>query len=245
MASGEMKVDKGSPLEPAPPGARGTGRVERRRARTRQRILEVAEGLVRSRGVEAVTIDEITAAADIARRSFYHHFDSKHDLLVPVARARTRSLNRSIDCLIEHLSDPAEIVAIGLRHTLRGILDDPLCCWFILRSGLPLDRLREGIGESAARDLERGVRSGRFVIPNQAVLGDMLSGAVVGVLSAYLGGSRTEADLDDAVEGVLRLLGVPLAEAREITHRPLPPLPSEPAEGPRQSQPEPTEREET
>ena len=225
---------------------RPTGRVERRRALTRQRILAVAEELVRDRGIEAVTIDEITEAADIARRSFYHHFDSKHDLLVPVARAHTRSLNRSIDCLVENLSDPAEIVSIGLRHTLRGILDDPLCCWFILRSGLPLDRLREGIGESAARDLERGVRTGRFVIPNQAVLGDMLSGAVVGVLSAYLGGSRTEADLDDAVEYVLRLLGVPPAEAREITHRPLPPLPPDPGqECPPQSRSEPTGRRET
>lgn len=222
-----MRVEEVSTLKQGSPGARGTGRVERRRARTRQRILEVAEGLVRRRGVEAVTIDEITEAADIARRSFYHHFDSKHDLLVPVARAHTRSLNRSIDRLIEDLSDPAEIVAIGLRHTLRGILDDPLCCWFILRSGLPHDRLREGIGESAARDLESGVRTGRFVIPNHAVLGDMVSGAVVGVLSAYLRGSLSEADLDDTVEYVLRLLGVPPAEARRITHRPLPSLPQD------------------
>ena len=233
-----MAVEKASPPKHAHPGTRGTGRVERRRARTRQRILEVAEELVRSRGIEAVTIDEITEAADIARRSFYLHFDSKHDLLVPVAQARTRSLNRSIDRLIEKLSDPAEIVSIGLRHTFRGILDDPLCCWFILRSGLPLDRLREGIGESAARDLERGTRTGRFVIPNQAVLGDVLSGAVVGVLSAYLGGSRTEADLDDAVEYVLRLLGVPPAEAHKITHGPLPPLP--PTR--RQSRQKPTKR---
>jgi AcrR family transcriptional regulator len=238
-----MAVAKPSPPKQGFPGTRGTGRVERRRARTRQRILEVAEKLVRSRGVEAVTIDEITEAADIARRSFYLHFDSKHDLLVPVARARTRSLNRSIDGLIAHVSDAAEIVAIGLRHTLRGILDDPLCCWFILRSGLPLERLREGIGESATRDLERGVRSGRFVIPNPAVLGDVLSGAVVGVLSAFLGGSRTETDLDDAVEYVLRLLGVPPAEAHKIAHRPLPPLPRDPErERPRRSQPKRTER---
>lgn len=241
-----MRIENVIPRRQDPPGTRGTGRVERRRARTRQRILEVAEGLVRRRGVEAVTIDEIAEAADIARRSFYHHFDSKHDLLVPVARARTRALNRSIDGLIEHLSDPAEIVAIGLRHTLRGILDDPLCCWFILRSGLPLDRLREGIGESATRDLERGIRTGRFVIPNPAVLADMLSGAVVGVLSAYLGGSRTEADLDEAVEYVLRLLGVPPAEAHKITHRPLSPLPRDPEKKRRRpSQPKLMKREKT
>ena len=37
-------------------------RVERRRARVRQRILRVAEALVESRGVDAVTIEEITEA---------------------------------------------------------------------------------------------------------------------------------------------------------------------------------------
>lgn len=240
-----MQIEKASARRKDPPATRETGRVERRRARTRQRILEVAEELVRGRGVEAVTIDEITEAADIARRSFYLHFDSKHDLLVPVAHARTRSLNRSIDRLIQNVSDPAEIVSIGLRHTLRGILDDPLCGWFILRSGLPFDRLREGIGESAARDLERGVRCGRFVIPNPKVLGDVLSGAVIGVLTAYLGGSRTEADLDDAVEYVLRLFGVPPAEARAITHQPLPRLPRDPEKKRPRRRPEPTKRKKT
>ncbi len=238
----KMQVGKVDTPKQGATETRRPGRVERRRALTRQRILEVAEELVRDRGVEAVTIDEITEAADIARRSFYLHFDSKHDVLVPVARACTQSLRRSIDCLIESLSDPAEIVSIGLRHTLRGILADPLCCWFILRSGLPLDRLREGIGESASRDLERGVRSGRFVIPNPAVLGDMLSGAVVGMLTVHLGGAHPEADLDDAVEYVLRLLGVPPAEAREIAHRPLPSLPPEPKARRRRSRSNPKQR---
>jgi AcrR family transcriptional regulator len=203
------------------------GRVERRRARTRQRILEIAEEMVRARGVEAVTIDDITGAVDIARRSFYNHFGSKHDVLVPIARAHTKSLNRRIDRLIEGVFDPAEVIAIGLRHTLRGIAEDPLCSWFILCSGLPLDRLREGIGASGARDIERGVQEGRFSIPNLAVLEEMLGGAVVGVLTAYLAGKLTESGLDDGVGYVLRLLGVPPEEAHEITRRPLPPLPKE------------------
>jgi AcrR family transcriptional regulator len=217
------------------------GRVERRKARTRQRILEVAETLVRERSVEAVTLDDIADAADIARRSFYHHFDSKHDILVPIARAHTRSLNRRIDLLIEKLPDPAEVVAVGLRHTLRGFVADPLCAWFILHSGLPHDRLREGIGESAARDLERGVHTGRFQLPNQTVLGDIFSGAIVGVLSAYLRNTLTEADLDDVAEYALRLLGLPRSEAHEIAHRPLPPLPADPGEPARHTDPITTE----
>jgi len=233
-----MTFREAQAVTPAGDGRGGTDRVSRRRARTRQRILEVAEALARERGVEGVTIDDITEGADIARGSFYQHFDSKHDLLVPIARAHTRSLNRRIDRLIEDLRDPAEVVAVGLRHTLRGFVDDPLCAWFILYSGLPHDRLREGIGESAARDLERGVNTGRFLLPNQNVLGDLFSGAVVGVLSAYLAGKFSEADLDDVVEYMLRLLGVPPTDAREITHRPLSPLPEDP--GDEEAEAEPT-----
>jgi len=201
------------------------GRVERRRAQTRQRLLKVAEEMVRARGIEAVTIDDIAEGADIARRSFYNLFQSKHDVLVPIARAHTRSLNRRIDRLIAGIADPAEVISLGLRHTLRGIAGDALCRWFVLHSGLPLDRLREGVGESGTRDIERGVREGRFSIPNVAVLEKLLSGAVIGMLSAYLAGALTLADVDDGVGYVLRVLGVPADEAREIARRPLPPLP--------------------
>jgi AcrR family transcriptional regulator len=214
---------------PGPPDrheSRPLGRVERRRERVRERILQVAEELTRNRGVDAVTIEDITEAADVARRTFYHYFESKHDVVVPIARAHTRELNRRIDRVIEDVEDTAEVVSIALRHTLRSIPEDRLCAWFIFRSGLPQQRLREGIGESGYRDVSRGIETGRFSLVNEAAAASLLSGAVIGALSGRLQGTLEDADLDDAVEYLLRLLGVPAAEAREIAHRPLPPLPA-------------------
>jgi AcrR family transcriptional regulator len=205
--------------EGAPPG-----RVNRRRARVRQRILEVTEALTRSRGVDAVTIEDITEAADVARRTFYHYFDSKNAALVPIARERTKELNRRIDRVIARIDDPAEVVSVALRHTLRSMPEDPLCAWFIFRSGLPQKRLREGIGESGYRDVKRGIESGRFALDNQETAATLLSGAVIGALAQRLECSLTDSDLDDAVEYLLRLLGIPLDEARDIAHRPLPEL---------------------
>ena len=203
---------------------RRPGRVERRRARIRQRILEATEDLTRSRGIDAVTIEDITEAADVARRTFYHYFDSKHDALVPIARQRTRELNRRIDRVIEGIDDPAEVVSIALRHTLRSMPEDPLCAWFIFRSGLPQKRLLEGIGKSGARDLSRGMESGRFSLDNPVAAATLLSGAIIGALGGRLEKTLGVADLDDAVEYLLRLLGVPSGEARDIAHRPLPDL---------------------
>ena len=209
-------------------GSEPPGRVERRRARVRQQLLEAAEALMLARGVEAVTVEEITEAADVARRTFYHHFDSKHDLLVPIARARTKSLNRRIDRLIEEVPDPAEAVSIALRHTFRGIPEDPLCAWFVLRSGLPYERLLDGIGESGSRDVARGIAAGRFAIDNHAAGSTLLVGSLIAVISARVDGKLGDEDLDAAVEYALRLLGVPSVEASDIAHRPLPSLPEQP-----------------
>ncbi len=200
------------------------GRVERRRARVRQRILDATERLTRSRGVDGVTIEDITESADVARRTFYHYFDSKHDALVPIARERTRALNRRIDRIVEGIDDPAEVVSVALRHTLREIPEDPLCAWFVFRSGLPQKRLLEGIGESGTRDLKRGMETGRFALANQEAGGALLGGAVIGALGGRLENRLGDTDLDDAAEYVLRMLGVPRGDARDIAHRPLPPL---------------------
>ena len=208
------------------PESRQPGRVERRRARVRRRILEAAEELTESRGVDVVTIEDITEAADVARRTFYHYFESKNDVVVPIARARTRELNRRIDHAVEGVEDPAEVISIALRHTLRSMPENPLCAWFIFRSGLPQQRLLEVIGESGHRDVSRGMETGRFAVANEAAVGSLLSGAVIGALSGRLEGALDDGDLDDAVEYLLRLLGVPATEALDIAHRPLPPLPA-------------------
>ncbi len=207
---------------------RRPGRVERRRARVRQRILEVTEALTRARGVDAVTIEDITEAADVARRTFYHYFDSKNAALVPIAREHTKALNRRIDRVVARIADPAEVLSVALRHTLRGMPEDPLCAWFIFHSGLPQKRLREGIGESGYRDVKRGIESGRFAIANHRAAATLLSGALIGALAERLEGKLSDCDLDDAVEYLLRLLGVPPDEARDISHPPLPELAPDP-----------------
>jgi len=197
------------------------GRVARLRARVRRRILEVAENLMTERGVDGVTIDDITEAADIARRSFYHHFESKHDVLVPIARARTKQLNQRIDRSLVEIDDPAEVMATGMRLGLRELTSDPLCRWFVLKSGLPQERLYEGLGESGMRDAVAGVRAGRFHVHNHEVMRPLISGAFVAVMAASIENKLREEDLDDAVEYVLRLLGVEREEAHEIAHRKL------------------------
>ena len=58
-----------------------TGLRERKRQQTRERLTRAAMALFLDRGFEATTLDDIAAAAEISRRSFFHYFASKEDVV--------------------------------------------------------------------------------------------------------------------------------------------------------------------
>jgi AcrR family transcriptional regulator len=55
--------------------------VDPRWVRSRTRLLDAAVDLLRSGGIEAVTIDAVTKASKVARTTLYRHFGSSSDLL--------------------------------------------------------------------------------------------------------------------------------------------------------------------
>jgi AcrR family transcriptional regulator len=63
------------------PATAAPGLRERKRQQTRERLTRMAMALFRERGFEATTLDDIAAAADISRRSFFHYFASKEDVV--------------------------------------------------------------------------------------------------------------------------------------------------------------------
>jgi AcrR family transcriptional regulator len=74
-------------LEPSrsisPPHASGRGsRRARKKDRTRAQIFRAAMDLFGDRGFDAVTLEQVCAAADVARATFFLHFSSKAALLV-------------------------------------------------------------------------------------------------------------------------------------------------------------------
>lgn len=62
-------------LQPAP------SRRERKKARTRREIYEAAMALFEHQGFDAVTVEAICDAADVARGTFFAHFPTKSALL--------------------------------------------------------------------------------------------------------------------------------------------------------------------
>jgi AcrR family transcriptional regulator len=55
---------------------------ERKKAETRKRIVTVATKILAKKGLEAATVDEIAAAADVGKGTIYNYFETKEDIIV-------------------------------------------------------------------------------------------------------------------------------------------------------------------
>jgi len=62
------------------------GRVDRRVEDFRARVLETASELFQTRGVEATKVDDICAAADVAKRTLCNHFPTKAHIVQALSR---------------------------------------------------------------------------------------------------------------------------------------------------------------
>jgi AcrR family transcriptional regulator len=67
------------------------GRRELKKEATRQEILTAAADLFRTKGYEATSVDDIAAAADVAKGTFYYHFQAKEDLVMALQEAELKT----------------------------------------------------------------------------------------------------------------------------------------------------------
>ncbi len=225
-ASKPNMAEPASPDDLNTPADAGESRVARKRREARARIIAAAETLMRERAIEDVTIGDITSAADVGHGTFYLHFKSKYEVLLPIVRAAAEKWDDEIQAHLGDRDDPAEVVGLSTRYMARLLHGDPLWRWLLKEGGLPLELVKDAIGRFSARDFGRGLLSGRFQVTDlQATNNFMGGGFVAGLLASFTSEDPGDA-IDNMAELILRTLGLDVAEAARIAHQPLTPLPT-------------------
>lgn len=201
------------------------GRRERKQAETRRRLIEAARDQISEGGPESVTITSITDRADVAQGTFYNYFESRDAIIDALIFDSVESLGQRLDALTAGMSDAAHIYSFSLRHLMNTALSDPAWGWVMIRLGITHETLLKTLGPRAARDLQIGVESGRFTIPDVSLAAAMTFGGLISAMHEYLGGEDRDAPSTHYAEYLLRMAGIPAAEAHDIVRLPLPPLP--------------------
>ena len=90
---------------------------------SRERFLDAAVSVIRSRGLHATTVDDLCSAAGLSKGAFFHHFASKEELAIAAAEHWSVTTSRRFaDAGYHEHADPADRVLgyLDFRASLIG-----------------------------------------------------------------------------------------------------------------------------
>lgn len=157
------KVASRPPLAPSSTAAptQVLGLRERKKAALRQRIAEAALDLIRERGYEAATIDEIVARVDVSQPTFYKYYASKDAILREHALAGFGPLLAGV------LARPGTIVE-RMRHYFTAVarqMEKDKELWYAIAVSNAYNPVRDpqllASTEAGTRVLEAAIEEGQ------------------------------------------------------------------------------------
>jgi AcrR family transcriptional regulator len=193
----------------------------RKRATRRQRLTERALDLFLERGYDETTVDDIVAAADVSRSTFFRYFTTKDDVVLSMLDEMGEDLVRRYRDLLPTV-EPVHALPRSLLGTVRVVRLQPRIYELLSltvstpllrqRLAMKVEEWREALEVETVRNL--GCRETELY---PAVLTSIMVGAATGAADVWIreGGRRDILDvLDEALAMVRRGIGaVPAPQA--------------------------------
>ncbi len=157
--------------------------------RTRE-ILAAARQVLEQRGLEAMTMEEIAAAAGVAKGTLYLYFQSKDDLIQALITLVAENILKDVEAALQAPGMPAEklrrVVSVLLEYLNRERLLFPIYARELLRGKR---ESREGFWRNYQELEERfvtlvtslfaeGIAAGQFISANPRLLTFLIRGLV-------------------------------------------------------------------
>jgi AcrR family transcriptional regulator len=199
-------------------------RLERRKAQTRQKLVDAARAMLADNRAPRASIQDITEAADVGFGSFYNHFTSKDDLFEAAVADVLEETGELLDKLSSDLTDPAAAFAQSVRLATRIARIRPDVARILVQRGMSYMDSDRGLAPRALRDITAAIAAGRFQADNPKLALAATAGALLTTLHLTLTDPHFAAQPVDEqlAEQLLRMFGLPADEARKLATMPLP-----------------------
>ena len=157
--------------------------------RTRE-ILAAARQLLEQRGPEAMTMEEIAAAAGVAKGTLYLYFLSKDDLILALINQVGENILRDVEASLQAAGTPPEklvrVVSVLLEYLNRERLLFPIYARELLRGEgesregfrRRYHELEEEFVTLVTRLFAEGIAAGQFIAANPRLLTFLIRGLV-------------------------------------------------------------------
>jgi len=200
---------------------KSTPKVDRRWERTRAALMTAGRTLFAERDVEGVTVDQIVAAAEVAKGSFYNHFVDKDVFAREIASAVRRQAEQTVNEANVNITDPAAHLARALCVFMRFAIEHRESAQVLWRLNSGATMVDAPINRNLRNNVQQGIDQHRFkhVDLEAAVL--LVMGTIVISLRHALEERLVTPPINIAegmAAGLLRSLGVPAQQAARLAH---------------------------
>ncbi len=109
---------------------------ERRRARKKEAVMQVARDLFSRRGIPGVSMDDISEASSVSKMTIYKYFGSKENLVVEIIKSEFDKQVSDAEAIIHSEVDFIEKMRqiIGLKSASASFLDGELVAEMVAKN---------------------------------------------------------------------------------------------------------------
>lgn len=174
------------------------------------------------KGPDLPVIEDFIAAAGVARGTFYNYFRTTGELLAALTGAMSDEVLAVVDAEVLKFDDPAVRICTGTRLYVGMACRYPIWGTFLARIGSRHAVRGKLLDTYLTRDIETGVQTKRFAVPNAVVVRDIILGSIFFGLETILTEPSIENHVEEMMYVVLHGIGLSKEEARAIAFMPLP-----------------------
>jgi AcrR family transcriptional regulator len=186
-----------------------------RRERTRALLVDAGTMLLAERPREALTVDALVDAAGVAKGTFYYHFQSVDELAAAVGEKLGESFDAVLTPARLELHDPVERLSFAFTRFLEKAISDSEWARLVVQSSQSPTEFARSIRTNLRADIAEAIVRGRVTVRDPELAVDIVMGIWLQVTRGILErGARPELTRQ-AVEAVLRALGVSQPERQK------------------------------
>ena len=171
--------------------------------------------LMSERGINATSVSEIAAAAELANGTFYLYFRDKAEIVAAVCQAVTLAMHNEMSSARLSLEDGAARVAFGTQQFIEIAAAEPVWGRLLVAAFHEFEAIKEDVSRYMRLDVALGIEQGRFNEPFDEFVIDVHLAILRAGVSARLAGAGADVAAR-AAEYQLRILGLSVAESRRI-----------------------------
>ena len=187
-----------------------------RRARMHRKLVESALLVFAEKGVDASVIEDVIAAADVSRGTFYNYFRTNGELLAAAIQELGNELVEHIEERVKSIPSPAARVFTGLRLYMDAARRFPLFARFVARIGPQAVGPENLVNAYIPVHIAEAVERGEFVDAPVRILLDIVVAVGVMIVARIAAGAADDAYVSAMLLALARTLGFDLARAEGL-----------------------------